>query len=51
MHALKFFGLKSKKQAGNHRVLVDFKINKQDCLYVFYSYHETNFLVFIELSI
>jgi hypothetical protein len=42
MHVKKVFvGLKRIKQAGNLRVLVDFKRQKQDCLEVFYSYHET----------
>jgi hypothetical protein len=42
MHAKKvYFGLKRKKQARNLRKLVDFKRKKQDCLQVFYSYHET----------
>jgi hypothetical protein len=36
-----FVGLKRKKQAINLRVLVDFKRKKQECLQVFYSYHET----------
>jgi hypothetical protein len=43
MHDKKVFvGLKRKKQAGNLRVLlVDFNRKKQDCLQIFYSYHET----------
>jgi hypothetical protein len=42
MHAKKVYvGLKRKKQARNFRKLVDFKRKKQDCLQVFYSYHET----------
>jgi hypothetical protein len=42
MHVKKVYvGLKRKKQARNLRKLVDFKRKKQDCLQVFYSYHET----------
>jgi hypothetical protein len=42
MHAKKVFvGLKSKKQARNLKVLVDFSRKKLDCIQVFYSYHET----------
>jgi hypothetical protein len=42
MHAKKVYvGLKRKKQARILRKLVDFKRKKQDCLQVFYSYHET----------
>jgi hypothetical protein len=41
MHVKKGFGLKRKKQASNLRVLVDFKSKKQECLQVFYNYHET----------
>jgi hypothetical protein len=38
MYAKKVFvGLKRKKQAGN----LKFKRKKQDCLQVFYNYHET----------
>jgi hypothetical protein len=42
MHAKKVFvGLKSKKQASNFRVQVDFKRKKKVCLQDFYRYHET----------
>jgi hypothetical protein len=42
MHAKKVLSdSKEKKQASNLRVLVDFKRKKQECLQVFYSYHET----------
>jgi hypothetical protein len=36
-----FVGLNSEKQASNLRKLVNFIRKKQDCLQVFYSFHET----------
>jgi hypothetical protein len=50
MHAKKvFLDSKEKKQAHNFRMLVDLK-KKQDCLQVFYCYHETKLFGYSEIS-
>jgi hypothetical protein len=41
MHSKKVLSDSKKKQASNLRLLIDFKRKKQECLQVFYSYHET----------